>query len=598
MVRKIKKETNIETKRHSLAHILAMAVLELYLNAKLGIGPAIENGFYYDFDFGANKISDNDLIKIEEKMRELIAKDLKFKKEKIDFIEAKKLFKNQSYKLELIKELNKAGKLITVYKTFLVNPKPQTPNHKSCFTDLCSGPHIFSTADLSPDAFKLTKIAGAYWKGSEKNPQLTRIYGLAFDSKQELDEHLKMLEIAELCDHRNLGERLEYFMIDEEIGKGLPLWLPKGYAIRKKLEDYIYNLEKKNDYLHVLTPHIAKEGLYKKSGHLAHYKEDMYAPINIEGENYYLKPMNCPHHHAIFKRTKRSYKEFPLRIAEFGTVYRFERSGVLSGMQRVRGFTQNDAHIYLNEENLESEIVAILNLNKKAYEDLAISDYWYRLSLPDFKNKEKFGDIKNKKMWEVGSFVLKKVLKDLKLDFIEGIGEASFYGPKIDIQIKNIYGKEDSIATVQVDYYSAGKFNLNYIDKDGKEKPVVIIHRAIFGSFDRVFALFLEKTCGNLPFWFAPIQVKVLAVSEKQKSYVASVAEFLKEKNIDAETGDANETLGKRIRESEMQKIPYILVVGDKEAEAKTVSVRERGKGDLGAMKIGEFLEMLPKKPY
>lgn len=592
---KAKKEINIEIKRHSFAHILAMVVKELYPDAKLGIGPAIENGFYYDFDFGKNKISDADLIKIEEKMREIISRDLKFKKEKIDFLEAKKIFKNQPYKLELIKELNKNKEQIIIYKT-TGNIKNNLEDLK-LFIDLCKGPHIASTLDLNPDAFKLTKIAGAYWKGSEKNPQLTRIYGIAFDSKQEIEEYLKMLEIVETCDHRNLGERLEYFMIDEEIGKGLPLWLPKGYAIRKKLEDYIYKKEKENGYLHVLTPHIAKEDLYKKSGHLAHYKEDMYAPISIEDENYYLRPMNCPHHHSIFKHKNRSYRELPMRIAEFGTVYRFERSGVLSGLQRVRGFTQNDAHIYLTEEDLENEIIAVLNLNKKVYENLGISDYWYRLSLPDFKNKEKYGDIKDKKMWEIGSLVLKKILKNLKLDFIHGVGEASFYGPKIDIQIKNIYGKEDTIATVQIDYYSAGRFNLNYIDKDGKEKPAVIIHRAIFGSFDRVFALFLEKTCGNLPFWFSPVQVKVLAVSEKQAVYAEKIARELREKGIDAESGDPNETLGKRIREAEMQKIPYIFIVGGKEMEAKTVSVRERGKGDLGVMNLQEFLKLLPEKP-
>lgn len=604
MAVKAKKEISVGTKRHSFAHILAMAVLEFYPNAKLGIGPAIENGFYYDFDFGTNKISDADLIKIEEKIRELIAKDLKFKKEKVDFSEAKKIFKDQPYKLELIKELNKAGEPITIYKTFQ-NSKSylsarQTGKLKdeSCFVDLCAGPHISSASDLNPEAFKLTKISGAYWKGSEKNPQLIRIYGLAFNAKQELDDYLKMLEIAEICDHRNLGERLEYFMIDEEIGKGLPLWLPKGYAARKKLEDYMYNIEKQKGYLHVLTPVIAKEGLYKKSGHLAHYKEDMYAPIEIEGENYYLKPMNCPHHHSIFKHYKRSYRELPLRIAEFGTVYRFERSGVLSGLQRMRGFTQNDAHIYLNEENLESEITAVLNSHKKVYEDFGISDYWYRLSLPDFKNKEKFGDIRNKKMWDNGSEVLRKSLKNLGVKFVEATGEASFYGPKIDIQTKNIYGKEDTIATAQVDYYSASKFNLFYVDANNKEIQVIIIHRAIFGSFERFFAFLLEKTCGNLPFWFTPVQIKVLAVSEKQKSYAHEVTELLKGKNIDAETGDANETLGKRIREAEMQKIPYILVVGDKETELKTVSVRERGKGDLGAMKIEEFLNLLPKKPY
>lgn len=596
MEKKLKKDADIETKRHSFAHILAMAVLELYPNTKLGIGPAIENGFYYDFDFGKNKISDADLAKIEEKMRELISQDLKFKKMKIDFSDAKAFFKKEPYKIELIKELNKNGEQITIYKT--IGDIKNNLEDLKLFIDLCKGPHISSALDLNPDAFKLTKIAGAYWKGSEKNPQLTRIYGLAFNTKQELDEYLKMLEIAELCDHRNLGERLEYFMVDEEIGKGLPLWLPKGYAVRKKLEDYIYKKEKEAGYDHVLTPVITKEGLYKKSGHLSHYKDDMYAPISIDEENYYLKPMNCPHHHSIFNHHKRSYKELPLRIAESGHVHRYERSGVLSGLIRVRGFTQNDAHIYLDEENLEKEIANVLKLHKKVYEDFEIKDYWYRLSLPDFKNKEKFGDIKNKAMWEQGVEILKKTLQDLNLKFIEAVGEASFYGPKIDIQIKNIYGKEDTIATIQVDYYSAGRFNLNYIDKEGKEKPATIIHRAIFGSFERFFAFLIEKTCGNLPFWFSPLQVKVLAVSKNHENYASEITEKLKKEGLDAQSGDPNETLGKRIREAEMQKIPYIFIVGDKEADAKTISVRERGKGDLGTMSLQDFLKLLPEKPY
>lgn len=593
---KVKKEINIEIKRHSLAHILAMAVKELYPDVKLGIGPAIENGFYYDFDFGAEKISDADLIKIEEKMRKIISCDLKFKKMKIDFSDAKVFFKKEPYKMELIKELNKNGEQITIYKT--IGGIKNNLEDLKLFIDLCKGPHIVSTLDLNSNAFKLTKIAGAYWKGSEKNPQLTRVYGIAFETKEELGEHLKMLKITEICDHRNLGERLEYFMIDDEIGKGLPLWLPKGYAARKKLEDYMFNIEKKNGYSHVLTPVITKEDLYKKSGHLAHYRENMYSPIEIEGENYYLKPMNCPHHHSIFKHSKRSYKELPIRIAEFGNVYRFERSGTLSGLIRVRGMTQNDAHIYLAENDLENEITAVLNLHKKVYDNFAISDYWYRLSLPDFKNKEKYGDIKNKKMWEKGSEILKKSLKNAEKKFVEAVGEASFYGPKIDIQIKNINGKEDTIATIQVDYYSAGKFNLSYIGDDGKEKPVVIIHRAILGTFDRFFGFLLEKTCGNLPFWFSPVQVKVLAVSKIHENYANEIVENLKKEGIDAESGDSNETLGKRIREAEMQKIPYILVVGDKEIEVKTVSVRERGKGDLGTKAIDEFLKILQEKPY
>ncbi len=578
----------LENIRHSLAHLLAMAVLEKFPNAKLGIGPTIENGFYYDFALSAKALREGgtsiseDLFKIEKKIRELIKQDLQFKKSTVSPIEAKKLFKNQPYKLEIIKELQKAKKPILIYKS-------------GDFVDLCAGPHIKSTKEINLDAFKLTKIAGAYWKGSEKNPMLTRIYGVAFETKKELDEYLEKMELAEKCDHRNLSERLELFMIDEEIGKGLPLWLPKGYAIRRKLEDYIYNIEKQNGYLHVLTPQIAKEELYKKSGHLAHYKDDMYAPIVIDNEKYYLRPMNCPHHHSIYKHRKRSYRELPLRIAEFGTVYRHERSGVLSGLIRVRGFTQNDAHIYTNEENLENEIVTILNLHKKVFEDFEIKDYWYRLSLPDFKNKEKFGDVKNRKVWEQGAAVLKKSLQNIGHKFTESIGEATFYGPKIDIQMKDLYGKEDTIATIQVDYYSAPKFNLNYIGKDGKEKPAIVIHRAIFGSFDRFFAFLIEKTCGILPIWLSPIQVKVLAISEKQNDYAKKIYDELKNNGIDAELASSDETLGKRIREAEMQKIPYILVVGDKETQSNTVAVRSR-KGNEGAMNLEKFLEKIKEE--
>ncbi|MEK7657629.1 MAG: threonine--tRNA ligase [Patescibacteria group bacterium] len=555
---------NLEKIRHSLAHLLAMAVLEKFPNAKLGIGPIIENGFYYDFD--KIKISDIDLPELEKRMRELIKQNLKFKKEIISPIAAKKLFIKQQYKLELIKELQKAKKTALIYKT-------------AEFTDLCAGPHISSMKEINPDAFKLTKIAGAYWRGDEKNPMLTRVYGVAFENKKELDEYLKKMELAEKCDHRNIGEKLDLFMIDEEIGKGLPLWLPKGYAIRKKLEDYIYKIEKQNGYSHVLTPQIAKDELYKKSGHLAHYKNDMYAPIAIDNEKYYLRPMNCPHHHSIYKHSKRSYRELPLRIAEFGAVYRYERSGVLSGLIRVRGFTQNDAHIYATEETLEKEIISILNLHKKVFDDFNIKDYWYRLSLPDFKNKEKFGDVKNKKMWENGAAILKKSLKNLGHKFTEAVGEASFYGPKIDIQMKDLYGKEDTIATIQIDYYSAEKFNLSYIDKDGKEKPAIVIHRAIFGSFERFFAFLIEKTCGNLPLWLAPIQAKILAVSEKYDDYAKKILKELENNDIAAELAASNETLGKRIREAELQKIPYILIVGDKEFQNQTVNIRHRGEG-------------------
>ncbi|MCL5004765.1 MAG: threonine--tRNA ligase, partial [Patescibacteria group bacterium] len=546
-------ENNLEKIRHSLAHLLAMAVLEKFPKAELGIGPVIENGFYYDF--GNIKLTDADLPIIEKRICELIKQNLQFKKETLPPITAKKFFVKQPYKLELIKELNKDKQKISIYKS-------------GDFTDLCKGPHVKSTKEINPDAFKLTKLAGAYWKGSEKNPMLTRVYGVAFETKKELEDYLKQMELAEKCDHRNIGEKLGFFMVDEQIGKGLPLWLPKGYAIRKKLEDYIFEIEKQNGYLHVLTPQIAKDELYKKSGHLAHYKEDMYAPIEIDNEKYYLRPMNCPHHHSIYNHGKKSYRELPLRIAEFGTVYRYERSGVLSGLIRVRGFTQNDAHIYAAEENLEKEIISILNLHKKVFDDFGIKDYWYRLSLPDFSakggsasgGKNKFSDV-NKKIWEQGAAILKKSLQNIGHKFVEAIGEASFYGPKIDIQMKDLYGKEDTIATIQVDYYSAAKFNLSYIAQDGKEKPAIVIHRAIFGSFDRFFAFLIEKTCGNLPLWLAPVQAKILAISQKQQAYAEKILNELGNSGIDAELAPSDETLGKRIREAEMQKIPYILIV-------------------------------------
>jgi len=572
---------NVENIRHSLSHLLAMAVLEKFLKTELGIGPTIENGFYYDF--GGIKISETDLPELEKKIRELIKQNLKFEKKFVSFVETKKIFSGQQYKLELIKELNKNKEKISVYQS-------------GDFTDLCAGPHVISSSEINPDAFKLTKLAGAYWRGNEKNPMLTRVYGVAFETKKELEDYLKMLEIAEKCDHRVLGEKLDLFMVDEEIGKGLPLWLPNGYFVRRKLENFMAELEEKNGYKYVLTPILAKEDLYKKSGHLTHYKDDMYAPIEIENERYYLKPMNCPHHHSIYKRSKRSYRELPLRLAEFGHVHRFERSGALSGLIRVRGFTQNDSHIYTDEANLEKEIVNVIKLTREVYDVFGIKDYWFRLSLPDFKNKEKYGDIKNKEMWEQGSAILRKALKNSGHKFAEAIGEATFYGPKIDIQTKNIYGKEDTLSTVQVDYYSASRFNLYYTDKNNKEKPVIVVHRAIMGSFDRFTAFLIEKTCGNLPLWLSPVQAVILPISEKQNSYAEKILGEMKHENIRIEIPDSNETLGKRIREAELKKIPYILVVGDKEIAANSVSVRQRIKGDLGALKLSEIIEKLKKE--
>ena len=574
---------SLEKVRHSLSHLLAEAVLKQFSGTKLGIGPVIENGFYYDFDFGNAKVTDKDLQALENRMRGLMKKELVFKKEKTTYDEAKKFFKNQPYKLELIKDLKKDGKEPTMYAT--------KSGKEVIFADLCAGPHVASTKEINPEAFKLQKIAGAYWKGSEKNQMLTRIYGLAFETKEDLEAHLHMLEEAERRDHRVLAEKLDMFMVDEKIGKGLPLWLPNGHLVRHLIETYMYDKEQKAGYKHVLTPILAKEGLYKTSGHLAHYKEDMYAPIEIEGERYYLRPMNCPHHHSIYNHKLMSYRDLPFRMAEFGNVFRFERSGTLSGMIRTRGFTQNDSHIYATQEQLEAEIIGILELFKEVYDDFNISGYWFRLSLPDFKNKEKYGDVKNKKMWEDGASVLRSVLKKLKLEFVEGFGEASFYGPKIDIQIKNIYGKEDTIATIQVDYYSAAKFNLNYIDKDGTEQPVVVIHRAILGSFERFFSFLLETTAGDLPTWLSPVQCKVINVGETHLAYAKEVAAQLEALGARVEVADYDGSVGKKIREAEIKRIPYLLVIGDKEVAAKSVAVRKRGEGDLGIKKTSVFLK-------
>lgn len=585
----------IEKIRHSLAHLLAMAVLQKFPNAKLGIGPVIENGFYYDFLL-PRSLTYEDLANLEKQIKELIKKNLYFSGQKITANEAKKLFKNQPFKLELIKDFIRDKKPITIYKTFDLKTK------KTYFIDLCQGGHIKTTKEINPEAFKLTHIAGAYWRGSEKNPQLQRIYGLAFENKKELENYLNQLEIAEKCNHRHLGQKLEIFIIDEEIGAGLPLLLPCGYKIRRKLENYIYELEKQNDYKHLLTPILAKESLYQKSGHLAHYKDDMYSPIQIENEKYYLKPMNCPHHHSIYKSKQRSYKDLPLKLAEFGNVYRYERSGVLSGLLRVRGFTQNDAHIYLTEEQLEKEVVEILKMAQRVYNDFEIKDYWYRLSLPDFKNKEKYGDIQNKKIWQRGSQILKKALQDLNHKFTEAIGEASFYGPKIDIQIKNIYGKEDTIGTVQVDYYSASRFNLFYIDKNNQPKPVVIIHRAIMGSFERFMAFLLEKTCGYLPVWLAPIQAKILPLSDKFLGYAQKIYEKLKAINVEVELDGRSESLNKKIREAELLHIPYILILGPKEEKNNSISIRcpevykQKYKLKEGEMKLNKFISEIEKR--
>jgi len=582
----IKKNDNLEIMRHSLAHIMAAAVSELRSNVKFAIGPAIENGFYYDFDFGEEKASEDDLAKIEKKMNHIIKRNLKFEKFELSVEEALAREKRaeQPYKIELIKELEKNGeKKVGYYK--LGN-----------FEDLCRGPHIESSGKIAKGSFKLTKLAGAYWRGDEKNKMLTRIYGVAFASKQELDEYLKMLAEAERRDHRKLGKELELFMISEEVGKGLPLWLPNGAFIRRKLEDYMYEKELRNGYKFVYTPVLTRKKLYEISGHLAHYRDDMYSPVDIEGEEYYLKPMNCPHHHMIYGRKPLSYRDLPLRLADFGLIHRFERSGVLTGLIRARCFTQNDAHIYCRKESLKEELLKVLKLFKEVYDDFGIEYFWFRLSLPDFGNKEKYGDIKNKKMWQEAADAARTAMNEFGAKYIEEGGEATFYGPKIDVQTRNALGKEDTIATVQIDFYSAPKFNLFFTDEKGEKKHPVIIHRAIMGSFDRFFAFLTEKTAGAFPLWLSPIQVKIISVGENHIGHCRKLAAELEENGIRVEIDDNDETVGNKIRKAAGEKIPYILVVGDKEMKSEKLAVRDRGRKEVREIVKDEFIREIKDK--
>ena len=591
----MKNEDKLHKTRHSLAHLLAAAVLGKDPDAKLGIGPVIENGFYYDIQ-ASSPLSEQQLPGIEKRMREMIKQNLVFEKEEISADKAKELFKSQPFKLELIDELTKDGKIIAIYKTAHPGSFHVSGSMFHGFADLCQGPHVNSAKEINPEAFKLTKIAGAYWRGSEKNPMLTRIYGVAFETKKELDEYLKLQEEAAKKDHRMLGEKLELFTFSDKVGKGLPLWLPKGAFIRKKLEDYMQEKEEESGYQFVITPHLTKKDLYETSGHLAHYKEDMYSPIDIDDEKYYLKPMNCPHHHMIYQSKQKSYRDLPLRIAEFGTVYRYERSGVLTGLIRTRGFTQNDAHIYCTPEQLKSEFVKVLKLFKKTYKDFGIKDYYFRLSLPDFSNQEKYGDIENRDTWEFAAKAAEDAMKTFGAKYQKAEGEAAFYGPKIDAQVRNVLGKEDTIATVQIDFYMPERFGLEYTDKDNKKQRPIIIHRAIMGSFDRFFAFLIEKYAGALPVWIMPEQVWVLPIGKQHKKYAKETVKKLRETGIRAIAREENETIGKKIRGGQIQKIPYLLIVGDKETKNKSIAVRHREKGDLGAKKLTAFIKQISQE--
>jgi threonyl-tRNA synthetase len=557
--------------RHSTAHLLAAAVLELFPETKLGIGPPTEAGFYYDFQRDMPFTMD-DLEKIEQRMRELQSRNLPYERKLTRKDEGLRKYADDWMKRELITE--KAG---DIFSEYTLGPD---------FIDFCRGPHVPSTGKLK--AFKLLSIAGAYWKGSEKNPQLQRIYGTAFFSKKDLEEYLNRLEEAKKRDHRKLGKELELFTVNETVGAGLPLWLPKGATVRRLLEDYILERERESGYEHVYTPDLAKVELYQRSGHWEHYKDDMFPPMDLETEQMVLRPMNCPHHILIYESKMRSYRDLPVRIAELGTMYRYERSGVLSGLSRVRSMTLNDAHIFCTPDQIKEEFSGVMRLVERAYKDLGITQYRYRLSLHDPANKEKY--VNNPEMWELGERVLREAMDSLGLRYEEAIGEAAFYGPKLDIQLADVMGHEETYSTVQVDFHLPSQFDLSYVAPDGKRHRPVMIHRAIVSTMERMVSYLIELYAGAFPVWLAPVQVTVLPITDRQIDYANQVLTKLREAGIRATLDDRKEKVNLKIREAQLQKVPFMLVIGDREAEAGAVSVRNRRHGDQGMRPAEEFL--------
>lgn len=588
--------------RHSLAHLLAAAVLKKFPDTKLGIGPAIENGFYYDFLF-KKPISPEILPELEKTMREFIRAGLVFSGKSVSPREARRLFKNQPFKLDLIKEFVRGKQKLTIYDTH--TPKSRKLKAKSYFIDLCRGGHVKNTKEINPEAFKLTHIAGAYWRGSEKNPQLTRIYGLAFASKKELDKHLALLEEAKRRDHRKLGQELKLFTFSDMVGPGLPLWLPKGTVIVNELEKLAKETERRAGYKEVRTPHIAKEIMYKTSGHLPYYADTMFPPMVLreDKETYYLRAMNCPHHHQIYASEPRSYRDLPLRLSEYGTVYRYEKSGELFGLMRVRMLSMNDAHIYCTPEQFEEEFRAVNEMYLNYFKLFGLKKYVMRFSTHDPKELGK-KYVKEPALWKKTEDMVRRVLKKSRINYVEVPNEAAFYGPKIDVQVWSAIGREFTIATNQVDFAQPRRFGLTYIDSQGKLQIPIVIHRAPLGTHERTIGFLIEHYAGAFPLWLAPVQVKVLPVSEKFSKYARMVAQELINQNVRAETADTNETLAKRIREAELQKTPYVLVVGEKEEKNRSVNVRRRGsvyaKVSGGRqereMKLDSFIKKISKE--
>ena len=560
---------------HSSSHLMAEALEALYPGVKFGIGPAIENGFYYDVDFGDRQITEADLKAVEDKMMELARQNERFVRREVSKDEAMKTFgeKGDEYKCELIGELQDGT--ITFY----------TNGH---FTDLCRGPHLRDTSVIK--AVKLTSIAGAYWRGDEKRQMLTRIYGITFPKKSMLDEYLRLMEEAKKRDHRKLGKEMELFTFSQRVGQGLPLWLPKGAALRERLENFLKKVQKSYGYLPVITPHIGNKELYVTSGHYAKYGKDSFQPIHTpqEGEEYLLKPMNCPHHCEIYRSKPRSYKDLPLRFAEFGTVYRYEQSGELHGLTRVRCFTQDDAHLFCRPDQLKEEFCKVIDIILYVFKTLDFNEYIAQVSLRDPVHREKY--IGSDENWEKAEQAIIDAAAEKGLKTVVEYGEAAFYGPKLDFMVKDAIGRKWQLGTIQVDYNLPERFELEYVGSDGQKHRPVMIHRAPFGSLERFVAVLLEHTGGKLPLWLTPEQVIVLPVSEKFADYAKKVCDLMNNSDIRASIDDRNETIGKRIRENELKRVPYIVVVGEKEMSEGAVAVRRQGGQDEGAMPVEKFI--------
>jgi threonyl-tRNA synthetase len=568
----LKTAEGVDVMRHTSAHVMAQAVSRVFPGTKFAIGPVIENGFYYDF--ADHVFTPEDLPLIEAEMAKIIKADYPVERAVISRDEAIALFaeRQDRFKVEIINDLP-ADSTLTIYK-------------QGEFVDLCRGPHLPSTGRIK--IYKLMSIAGAYWRGDSSREQLTRLYAVAFTKKSELEEHLRLLEEAKQRDHRKLGRELGIFMLSKEVGQGLPLWLPNGAKVRRAIERYIVDLEESLGYNHVYTPHLASVELYKISGHWQHYHEDMFPTMEMDNEELVLRPMNCPHHMMVYKSQMHSYRDLPLRVAELGTMHRYEMSGALAGLQRVRAMTLNDAHIFCAPDQIQREFSRVVRLIEQVYRDFGITDYYHRLSYRDPSDKEKY--VQNDEMWDKAEFMLRQAMDDMGLEYIEAPGEAAFYGPKLDVQVKTALGKDETLSTVQLDFHLPNRFDLEYIGEDGKPHRPVVIHRGVVGTMERFVAFLLEQYKGAFPAWLAPVQVRIATVSEHFGDYANDLADQMRSNGLRVDVDNRSEKIGYKIRESQLMKVPYTIVIGEKEQQNGVLSVRRYGQGDLGQMATGEFV--------